>query len=77
MIPQLLALRKTVQGESQKLNNLRNQNRQMLVEEKEKETVLKTLIDDLRMIHDKYEKFKGTNVDAQERLRQIEELLEM
>lgn len=49
----------------------------MLMEEKEKENVLKTLIDDLRMIHEKYEKFKGTNVDAQERLRQIEELLEM
>lgn len=73
---QLLALRKTVQNESQKLNNLRNQNRQMLVEEKDKENVLRTMIDELKMIHGKYEKFKGNKSDAQERLRQIEELLE-
>lgn len=69
-------MRKTVQNESQKLNNLRSQNRQMLVEEKDKENALRTLIDDLGMIHDKYEKFKGTNTDAVERLRQIEELLD-
>ncbi|KAG5682425.1 hypothetical protein PVAND_011778 [Polypedilum vanderplanki] len=74
---ELLALRKTVQNESQRLNNLRNQNRQMLTEEKDKENSLKSMIDDLRMIREKYEKFKGTNSDAQERLRQIEELLEM
>lgn len=48
----------------------------MLAEEKDKENSLKTMIDELRMIHEKYEKFKGTNSDAQERLRQIEELLD-
>jgi chromosome segregation ATPase len=72
-----LALRKTVQNESQKLSSLRNQNRQMLVEEKDKEFSLKTMIDDVRMIHEKYRKFKGTNTNAQERLRQIEELLDV
>lgn len=74
--PQLLALRKTVQGESQKLSNLRNQNRQMLMEERDKETSLKAMIDECGVIKGKYEKFKGTNTDAQERLRQIEELIE-
>lgn len=74
--PQLLALRKTVQGESQKLSNLRNQNRQMLMEERDKETSLKAMIDECGVIKGKYEKFKGTNSDAQERLRQIEELIE-
>lgn len=74
--PQLLALRKTVQGESQKLSNLRNQNRQMLMEERDKETSLKAMIDECGVVKGKYEKFKGTNSDAQERLRQIEELIE-
>lgn len=71
-----MALRKTVQGESQKLSNLRNQNRQMLTEEKDKENALKTMIDGCREIREKYERFKGSNSDSQERLRQIEELLE-
>jgi chromosome segregation ATPase len=48
----------------------------MLVEEKDKENGLKAMIDDIRVIREKYEKFKGNNSDAQERLRQIEELLE-
>jgi coiled-coil domain-containing protein 39 len=71
-----LAVRKTVQGESQKLNNLRNQNRQMLVEERDKENALKALIDECGIIRGKFEKFKGSTANAQERLRQIEELLE-
>lgn len=71
-----MALRKTVQGESQKLSNLRNQNRQMLMEEKDKESGLKAMMDECREIRAKYERFKGSNSDSQERLRQIEELLE-
>lgn len=71
-----MALRKTVQGESQKLNNLRCQNRQMLMEEKEKESAFKTLTDECKEIHEKFNKFKEAKADAQERLRQIEEMLE-
>lgn len=48
----------------------------MLVEEKDKENTLKAMIDVCREIREKYERFKGSNSDAQERLRQIEELLE-
>lgn len=69
-------MRKTVQGESQKLSNLRNQNRQMLMEERDKENSLKAMIDECGAIRERYEKFKGSKADAQERLRQIEELLE-
>lgn len=73
---EMLALRKTVQHESQKLNNLRAQNRQLLVEEKEKENLLKTSIDDMRTLREKFEKFQTNNSNAQERLRQIDEMLE-
>lgn len=73
---ELLALRKTVQNESTKLNNLRNQNRQMLIDEKDKENLLTSTLEDLEMMRHKYEKFKNSNSNAQERLRQIEELLE-
>jgi chromosome segregation ATPase len=48
----------------------------MLVDEKDKENTLKTMIDESKVIREKYEKFKGNNSDAQGRLRQIEELLE-
>lgn len=48
----------------------------MLAEEKDKENSLKMMIDECREIREKYERFKGSNSDAQERLRQIEELLE-
>lgn len=74
---ELLALRKTVQSESTKLNNMRNQNRQMLSDEKDKENLLKSTTDELRMMREKYEKFKNNNSNAQERLKQIEEMLEM
>lgn len=73
---ELLALRKTVQNESQKLNNMRSQNRQMLADEKEKENNLKRAIEDMTALREKYEKFKNNNSNAQERLRQIEEMLE-
>lgn len=55
---------------------MRNQNRQMLMDERDKENALKAMIDECAVIRGKYEKFKGTNSDAQERLRQIEELIE-
>lgn len=73
---ELLALRKSVQNESQKLNNLRNQNRQLLVEEKDKEILLKSTIEELEIMREKYDKFKNNNSNAQERLKQIEEMLE-
>lgn len=73
---ELLALRKTVQNESQKLNNLRMQNRQMLVDEKDKENLLKATFEELRMMREKFEKFRNNNSNAQERLKQIEEMLE-
>ena len=73
---ELLALRKTVQNESQKLNNLRSQNRQMLADEREKENHLKNTIQEMTSLREKYEKFKNNNSNAQERLRQIEEMLE-
>lgn len=55
---------------------MRNQNRQMLMEERDKENALKAMIDECAVIRGKFEKFKGTSSDAQERLRQIEELIE-
>lgn len=73
---ELLALRKTVQNESQRLNDLRNQNRHMLIEEKDKENALQSNIEELKMMREKYEKFKNNNSNAQERLKQIEEMLE-
>lgn len=48
----------------------------MLVEEQDKKKALDTMIDECREIREKFEKFKGSNSDSQERLRQIEELLE-
>lgn len=73
---ELLALRKTVQHESNKLTNLRMQNRQMLVHEKEKEGIWKTTLEELRMIRERSEKFKNNTSNAQERLKQLEEMLE-
>lgn len=73
---ELLALRKTVQNESQRLNNMRSKNRQMLVEEKEKEEALASAIEELKAMREKFEKFKNSNSNAQERLRQIEEMFE-
>jgi coiled-coil domain-containing protein 39 len=73
---ELLALRKTVVNESNKLNNLRGQNRQMLADEKEKENNMKKAIEEMTALREKYAKFKNNNSNAQERLRQIEEMLE-
>ena len=65
-----------MQNESQKLNNLRNQNRQMLIEEKDKEIAFKVCQDELELLRGRFDKFKNSNSNAQEQLRQIEELLE-
>lgn len=73
---ELLALRKTVINESNNLNNMRGQNRQMLADEKEKESHLKKAIVEMTAMREKYEKFKNNNSNAQERLRQIEEMFE-
>lgn len=70
-------MRKTVQSESQKLSNLRNQNRQMLSDEKEKENLLRENFASLEKLKEKFKKFKDSNTNAQDRLKQIEELLEI
>lgn len=73
---ELLALRKSVQHESQKLNDMRSENRQMLKEEKDRENHLIETNDELKMMREKFDKFKNNNSNAQERLKQIEEMLE-
>jgi coiled-coil domain-containing protein 39 len=73
---EVLALKKTVISESQKLNHLRSQNRQMLVDEKEKENTLMKAIEELKLMREKFQKFKNNNSNAQERLRQIEEMFD-
>lgn len=73
---ELLAIRKTVQNESQKLNNSRSQNRQMLVDEKEKQNAAMKAIEELKSMREKFEKFKNNNSNAQERLRQIDEMFD-
>lgn len=48
----------------------------MLNEENEKEKQFLDNSNELKKLKDKYEKFKGSNSSAQDRLKQIEELLE-
>ncbi|CRK99386.1 CLUMA_CG012751, isoform A [Clunio marinus] len=74
---EFLVFRKSVQIDSLKLNNLRNENRQILAQEKDKKKLLNSMVFEMKSIREKYDKFKDNNSNAQECLRQIEEMLDM
>ena len=48
----------------------------MLIDEKDKEIAFKACNDELELLRGRFDKFKNSNSNAQEQLRQIEELLE-
>lgn len=73
---QFQTLRKVVHNYSYKLNNMRHENRQLTNLEKDKLLALENGITELGVLSGKLDKFKNNNLDAQDRLKQIEELLE-
>ncbi|XP_053690796.1 coiled-coil domain-containing protein 39 [Sabethes cyaneus] len=68
--------RKTVQNVSNKLTGMRSKNRQALIEEAEKEKQIQINLNQLEELRDKYENFKSKTLCAQERLRQLNEIVE-
>lgn len=72
---ELLATRKALKNESNRLTQMRNKNRQMLLEEQEKEKALIIILDELNLTRQKAEQFKSSSSNAQERLQQVEDLI--
>ncbi|XP_058447659.1 coiled-coil domain-containing protein 39 [Malaya genurostris] len=68
--------RKSVQNVSNKLTSMRNKNRRALIEEAEKEKQIHANLSQLEELRDKYENFKSKTLCAQERLRQLNEIVE-
>ncbi|XP_021711610.1 coiled-coil domain-containing protein 39 [Aedes aegypti] len=68
--------RKAVQNVSNKLTGMRNKNRQALMEEAEKERQINTNLSQLEELREKYENFRSKTLCAQERLRQLNEIVE-
>ncbi|XP_058825431.1 coiled-coil domain-containing protein 39 [Topomyia yanbarensis] len=68
--------RKAVQNISNKLTSMRNKNRRALAEEVEKEKQINVNLSLLEQLRDKYENFKSKTLCAQERLRQLNEIVE-
>lgn len=69
-------IRKTLQNVSTKLNHQRNKNRQNLSEKQEKEVLLEKEISIVDELNEKFEKFKNRSFNAQERLKQLDEIME-
>ncbi|XP_029724791.2 coiled-coil domain-containing protein 39 [Aedes albopictus] len=68
--------RKAVQNVSNKLTGMRNKNRQALMEEAEKERQINTNLSQLEELREKFENFRSKTLCAQERLRQLNEIVE-
>lgn len=68
--------RKAVQNVSNKLTSMRNKNRQALMEEAEKERQIHTNLSQLEELREKFENFRSKTLCAQERLRQLNEIVE-
>ncbi|XP_055602569.1 coiled-coil domain-containing protein 39 [Uranotaenia lowii] len=69
-------VRKTVQNLSNKLTGMRNKNRQALKEEADKQKQTHENLRLLEALKDKLENFKNKNLCAQERLRQVNEIID-
>ena len=70
------AMRKGVQSLSAKLTNMRNKNRQYQNEESEKRKLIEDGAVELEKLKDKYDNFNTKNMCAQERLKQLVEIVE-
>ncbi|XP_058057947.1 coiled-coil domain-containing protein 39 [Anopheles bellator] len=68
--------RKSVQNLSNKLSSMRNRNRHALISEDEKEKQIHTNLSDLELLRDKLDNFRSKSLCAQERLRQLNEIVE-
>ncbi|XP_052869033.1 coiled-coil domain-containing protein 39 [Anopheles cruzii] len=68
--------RKSVQNLSNKLSSMRNRNRHALASEDEKEKQIHTNLSDLELLRDKLDNFRSKSLCAQERLRQLNEIVE-
>ncbi|XP_055635842.1 coiled-coil domain-containing protein 39 isoform X2 [Toxorhynchites rutilus septentrionalis] len=68
--------RKAVQNVSNKLTGMRNKTRQALIEEAEKEKHIHTNLSQLEELREKYDNFRSKTLCAQERLRQLNEIVE-
>lgn len=69
-------VRKTLQNVSTKLNHQRNKNRQSLSDKQEKEVLLEKEISVIDELNEKLEKFTSRSYNAQDRLKQLDEIME-
>uniref|UniRef100_A0A182RF36 Coiled-coil domain-containing protein 39 n=1 Tax=Anopheles funestus TaxID=62324 RepID=A0A182RF36_ANOFN len=68
--------RKAVQNLSNKLSTMRNRNRHALTEEEDKEKQIHTNLNELELLRDKLDNFRSKSLCAQDRLRQLNEIVE-
>ncbi|XP_053670503.1 coiled-coil domain-containing protein 39 [Anopheles nili] len=68
--------RKSVQNLSNKLSSMRNRNRHALIDEGEKEKQIHSNLSELELLRDKLDNFRSKSLCAQERLRQLNEIVE-
>lgn len=73
---ELLTLRKTVQSVAQKLANQRVQNKRLVQEESDKELAYRKSVGEVEALKKKHENFKTKTMNAQERLKQLDEFIE-
>uniref|UniRef100_A0A182YBF2 Coiled-coil domain-containing protein 39 n=1 Tax=Anopheles stephensi TaxID=30069 RepID=A0A182YBF2_ANOST len=68
--------RKAVQNLSNKLSTMRYRNRHALTEEEEKERQIHENLSELELLRDKLDNFRSKSLCAQDRLRQLNEIVE-
>lgn len=73
---ELASLRKEVQNIAQKLSNQRSLNKRLVQEENDKEAACRKSVGELETLKKKHENFKSKTMNAQERLKQLDEFVE-
>lgn len=73
---ELASLRKEVQNIAQKLSNQRSLNKRLAQEEYDKEAACRKSVGELETLKKKHENFKSKTMNAQERLKQLDEFVE-
>lgn len=74
---ELYSLQKEVQNISHKLSSQRSLNKRLAQEETDKEESCRKGVRELEMLNKKHENFKSKTMNAQERLRQLDEFVEV
>lgn len=73
---ELTSLRNEVQNIAQKLTNQRSLNKRLTQEENDKEAACRKSVGELETLKKKHENFKSKTMNAQERLKQLDEFVE-